>query len=349
VAERSGDTPHETQETTATVPSSEEASLSENVSAVPTSEETEAQDPISSETKNAEPDSTNGEDAEDTTGNAAPQTKPCPYCNATLRADVITCRFCGRDLVAQHATRLVLSNDTWNTDIPQWLIEAEQKAYRRRQLWLKFQRLQWPIVCGIIGIATILIFWRVINPPPDPNQQVRVLPRFPLREGSTPTPQPTSQPTPTPTPDNSAVAGFEATKPTPTPAATPRPESSATPEPTPTPLFSSSPIKVDRGPAIVTTAQEIAAEFQDYRSIADDKYNGQDVRVTGSIRSIDTTSNSPFILLSTTGNRPPVKCLLKATEKDKLARLRPGKLGQFRGVCEGAFLEVILSDCVIEF
>lgn len=277
----------------------------------------------------------------------APATRECPYCQKIIRADALACRFCGHDLVAAHPTKLVLSQQTWNTDIPQWLIDEDQKAQRRQQLIRKIQKLQWPIVVTIISVSVLAILWRVMFPPLAPQDRVRVLPRAGQTEASpTAMPAPTSRPTATPTPNS--LGGFAAPA-TPTPAAASRTISETRPSTSPSLHTESEATTSDPGPDIVTTAQDIAAEFQDARSRAEDKYNGLDVRVSGIIRQIDTSGVSASILFATTGKRPPVKCLLKPSERAKLARIKPGKLAQLRGTCEGAFLEIILTDCVIEF
>jgi glutaredoxin len=297
----------------------------------------------------AEPPAETPSDASQPAPDNAPATRECPYCHETIRADALACRFCGHDLVAAHPAKVVLSQETWNTDIPQWLLDVEQKAQRRRQIIRQIQSLQWPAVIVLLSAAVLAILWRIVFPPAPASDQVRVLPRY-GRANDAPSPAPSPTPRASATPSPASLGGFAASAtptPTPLPAATPEPSASAA-----APSFSSAPadtgIVGDSGPAIVTTAQEIAAEFQDMRAIAEDKYNGQDIRVTGTVKRIDTTGNMPFILLGTVGGRPPIKCLLKPSEKAKLARVKPGKVAQVRGICEGAFLEVILADSVIE-
>jgi glutaredoxin len=276
----------------------------------------------------------------------APATRECPYCHKTIRADILVCRFCGHDLVATRPTKLVLSQETWNTDIPQWLIDEDQKAQRRQQLIRKLQRLQWPTVVTILSVAVLAILWRVIFPPPAPQDQVRTLPRYGRANSAPPeTPAPTATPTP------HSLGGFAATD-SPPPTATAQTPSGQAPSTASS--FSSAPDTASTttsapGPDIITTAQDIAAEFQDARSLAEDKYNGLNIRVSGIIRRIDTSGVSASVLFATVGKRPPVKCLLKPSERAKLTRMKPGQLAQLRGTCEGAFLEVILTDCVIEF
>jgi hypothetical protein len=306
---------------------------------------------LSEASETSSPDApTSAASDEDAPTENRPATKPCPYCNEIIRADAVTCRFCGHDLVAAHPTKLVLSNDTWNTDVPQWLLDVEQKALRRRQFIRKLQQLQWPVVVTIISLAVGAIIFRVLFPPTAPEDKVRVLPRYPKATAS-PSPVAAGRPSATPSPSTSSLGGFSTTETgattSPTPGASPL--ATPTPEATSTPMFSSAPPPSDASPAIVTTAKDIAEEFQSARAIADDKFNGQSIRVTGDVRSIDTTSPSPFVILTTGAKLPPVKCILKLSEKANLARLKPGRLAQLRGTCEGAFLEVILSDCVIEF
>jgi hypothetical protein len=44
---------------------------------------------------------------ENATPQSVPATKLCPYCDMTLDGQAVTCRYCGRDLYAENAARIV--------------------------------------------------------------------------------------------------------------------------------------------------------------------------------------------------------------------------------------------------
>lgn len=301
--------------------------------------------------------------AGETTENGAPQQEtqfaPCPYCGEQIRADAVTCRFCKRDLHDPNAPRLVLDESTWNTQVPEWMREVERKALARRLLIRKIRRNSWKIVAAILAPIVLVILWRVTHMPPDPHEEAwreaalrgrrkpaNVTPVAPVPIVATaPTPKPVlTTPTPAPTetlrPEASATPFVEAS---PAEVATPTPTEQKTSSTDTASVIGASASSL---PAYDLHAEDLSREFVEARQIAEDKYVGETLRVTGLVRSIDRTGNVPTFLV---GNEKPfVKCLLATGDKKTLALLRPNMQVAVHGRCDGAFVEVLLSDCTIE-
>lgn len=305
----------------------------------------------------------------------APTTRDCPYCARTLDIRAVTCRFCGRDLYAENAMKIVLTSEEWDTNVPQWMIEAENKMLERKKLFKRIRKQSWRVVLGIIALGVTIIVWRLLTAPPEPHQQMLAVrdtgliarPATPLAA----TPAPPATPAPTiPSLSQSAVASAFGSD------INPRggnpiddnaedisnlPDNGPAPEPTPntTEPESTVPTNEPASPAanvdltqseyeIHINAEDLAAEFEEARTFADDKYLGQRVQITGELKTIDTTTKVPYVVFNT-GRRNTIKCLLKPEARKQLYRVKPGKLVSIRGKCDGAFLDIVISDCEFLF
>lgn len=243
--------------------------------------------------------------------------------------------------------------------------DAEAKALKRWLFLKKLRRYQWHVFGVMVACGFLAILWRIVFAPPDPHEQG--LPVKPATQ--TGAEQAAVQPG-TAAPDSAPVASIRNPEPGTDPdaggestvAATlsgetgesePVAEKSAAPQVasalgTELPPSDTEPERPADVAAIVVTAVDLATEFQEYRAFAEDKYFGETVRVRGRIARIDTTTANPYLILET-GKRPPVRCLLTQTARKKLYRIKPGLEVELRGVCDSAFLEIILSDCNFVF
>ena len=294
--------------------------------------------------------------APETTPSPSP-TKECRYCNQTLRADAVTCRFCGRDQFSANASKLTLSPLEWNTRVPQWMMDEEDRLKRRWLFWKKVRKMQWQIVGVLLACGLTVIIWRLFTAPSDTYQPLQVSQRADRRTRRTApatveTPVTISSPSATAAPSSEATplsSAVVASPPAPAPATNSSESATVktpptTSEPKSDTVATVTPDSGSDDPAISLEAADLAGEYQDHRAFAEDKFNGRVVKVSGQIKQIDTSGNSAFILFMT-GTRPPVKCFLKPSSKKELYRLKPGKLASLRGTCDGAFLEIIVSDC----
>jgi hypothetical protein len=99
-------------------------------------------------------------------------------------------------------------------------------------------------------------------------------------------------------------------------------------------------------PAYDLPVEILAQEFQLARAAAEDQYLGQTLRLTGTVHTIDRTGNTPTFLMG--NSKPYIKCLVPPQSREALSRLRPGSVATVRGKCEGAFIEILITEIVIE-
>lgn len=277
-----------------------------------------------------------------------PGTRECPFCGKILREDAVTCRYCKRDLYSADGARMVLPEGEWNTKIPQWMIDEESRLYQRWIFWKKVRKYQWHIVGGILACLGLVIVVRLLTAPPEPHKR-SLIGAEPKPAPSVPTATPSARVATLPSPAASAIPSVSPTASpdtTPSPASTPSEPEGASVASTLGGGAVATPAPAESGEDdIVMDAKDLAAEFEQHRVFAEDKFNGRMIRVSGDVKTIDTSGNTAFILLRT-DSHPPVKCLLSPAGKQELYRIKPGKSVTLRGTCDGAFLEILISDCV---
>ena len=112
----------------------------------------------------------------------------------------------------------------------------------------------------------------------------------------------------------------------------------------------------DRKPADVadiiaaekTTAFNLLKAFEDSEPIANKKYAGNIIEVTGTISSIyneaDTIVN---VLLETGDPLHTINCALATKEISGIKKYKPGQSITIKGHCTGFLLDVELNRCVI--
>lgn len=285
-----------------------------------------------------------------------PTSKSCPYCNKTLDVRAVTCRYCGRDLYSENAMKIVLTSEEWDTNVPQWMIDEENKMLAQKRLLKRIRKQSWRVVAGVIFLGVGVIVWRLLTAPPEPHQQLLSVRTQPLvvpkaTPQSTPTPEPVTSST-----EASSLASALGAAPsshedvTPSPEPTPSSEpDTGTPSSEPSALSSTdNPTASESAYEINVTAEDLVTEFEESRSFADEKYMGQELRIAGELKTIDTTTKVPYVLFDT-GKHNNIKCLLKPEAKKQLRRVKPGKYVVIRGKCDGAFLDIVISDCEFLF
>lgn len=269
-------------------------------------------------------------------------TKPCPNCGKMLRQSAVTCRFCRRDLSNPHAPPLLLSADDWETEVPAWVIERERRQSQRQRTVSRLSELQWSLMClslvGLIGC----FWWRLALLPPPPPQPARVasFPSTRPRPTATPSPVPiptvpeieTARVSAWPTPPAPTVASLEASKPSGIHYELPK----ATPAPP----------RDDRQPGRLVDIDTLVADYVDRHDEADEKYTGNLLQVQGVVKAKGVTvSGTPYITLGVRGYDMGVKCLFDGKYRLDLKQVHVGDGKMVRGQCDGAFVDISLSDC----
>jgi hypothetical protein len=266
-------------------------------------------------------------------GGAAGTEKTCPNCGAAVSATAVTCRACRRDLANPEAPPLVLSEDAWDTEVPDWMVENEQRAAARRQAVSRLSEMQWSLLC--LGTTTLIGFltWRlaVMPPPPMPpkpkTEPVRVATtqHFPVINA-------TETPEPTPTPE--ALPSVTVVLPTPFP----EPANVPTPDPTPPPI--------DRLPGIQVSATDLVSEYQNNRLAAGQRYGDNLLSITGIVKATGVNASKiPYVVLDGDSSDVNVKCFFDGPQKLDRKKVEVGTSVVIRGICNGAFVDINLSEC----
>jgi hypothetical protein len=244
--------------------------------------------------------------------------------------------------------------------------DAEAKAQRRWLFFKKIRRYQWHFVGLIVACGIIAILWRVVAGPPEPHQQrLEVQPQNRTATETTENPN-------FPVPGRSVALESRLSG---NPPEEPNVSSNSVEEINPSESQSTSEalqgglggissgisdgissetfeaelenaesIGNFREPGLIVRADGISEEFERYRSFANDKYVGQIVQITGDVKQIDTSTKVPYVILKT--RKPPqIRCLLSAAAKEALYKIKPGMRVTLRGTCDGAFTELIISEC----
>lgn len=94
-------------------------------------------------------------------------------------------------------------------------------------------------------------------------------------------------------------------------------------------------------PALSINSSLLVADFEGDENIANSKYLGKIIEVTGKITEKDSVS----IILKAT-DLAGVNC---AMDKNyKIDHLKEGQQVKIKGICTGILMDVVLVDCVIE-
>ena len=96
---------------------------------------------------------------------------------------------------------------------------------------------------------------------------------------------------------------------------------------------------------VYSDAKTLTGDYDNNAVSADASYKGRIIEVTGVVDKIDTLLGKPSVTL-----RGSASSLVQCDFNDDtgLAGLSPGQTVKVKGHCNGAFIRVAMSDCVID-
>jgi len=102
---------------------------------------------------------------------------------------------------------------------------------------------------------------------------------------------------------------------------------------------------IQQEPAISITASELIAAYDENEVTADGKYKNKNLEVTGTIASIGSGINDPYIVLRDGDSYIGVQCYFE--NQSKLAELKKGDQITIKGIGKGKLLNVNVEKCKI--
>lgn len=94
------------------------------------------------------------------------------------------------------------------------------------------------------------------------------------------------------------------------------------------------------------TATELFSDFEANETTANTKYLDKIIDLEGEIQSVSETANKTSITLEAGGILGGVICQLDESQSHKRASFKAGEMVQFRGICTGMLMDVVLVRCV---
>ena len=103
---------------------------------------------------------------------------------------------------------------------------------------------------------------------------------------------------------------------------------------------------IQQEPAISITAKELIAEYDENEIVADEKYKNKNLKITGTITSIGSGINDPYIVLRDGESYLSVQCYFDKNQS-KLTELKKGDQITIKGIGKGKILNVNVGKCKI--
>jgi len=102
--------------------------------------------------------------------------------------------------------------------------------------------------------------------------------------------------------------------------------------------------------AYCVTAQQLVDEYNANRAVADRKYKGRVLQVSGTVTTIsEDVMNHVFITLCTDkSGLDCVQCYFADSERARIADLRRRQPVQVKGLCDGKRMDVSLNGCELQ-
>jgi hypothetical protein len=101
-------------------------------------------------------------------------------------------------------------------------------------------------------------------------------------------------------------------------------------------------------PDYVIDVSSLVGEFSQDENSATTKYVDKVLEVTGSVLSIEPTSDSTMnITLSAENQMTGVICSFKNVSDPSSQNIKEGEILKVRGVCSGMLMDILLNNCVI--
>ena len=94
------------------------------------------------------------------------------------------------------------------------------------------------------------------------------------------------------------------------------------------------------------TAKDLIAAFDNDEVIANEKYTGKVITVSGTVAQVQTeTADQITVFLASNDPLSSVTCSFYKDEVTQVKDLQPGQKVSIKGVCTGKLMDVVLNKC----
>jgi len=98
--------------------------------------------------------------------------------------------------------------------------------------------------------------------------------------------------------------------------------------------------------AYTLTADELFTAFEENESMANEKYLGKVIEVSGTINEIEKTDNGQLVLLlSCSSPMGGIRCTFESKQDQVSKQVSQGSVCTIKGKCSGMLMEVVLDNC----
>ena len=97
---------------------------------------------------------------------------------------------------------------------------------------------------------------------------------------------------------------------------------------------------------LTMSSVELFKQFEEDESAANTQFLDKIVAVSGKIMDISKTEDAISVTLESEGDFGGVICQLDETAKHKRTDFKVGELANFKGVCTGMLMDVVMVRCV---
>lgn len=98
--------------------------------------------------------------------------------------------------------------------------------------------------------------------------------------------------------------------------------------------------------AYTLTADELFTAFEENESMANEKYLGKVIEVSGTINEIEKTDNGQLVLLlSCSSPLGGIRCTFESKQHQVSKQVSQGSACTIKGKCSGMLMEVVLDNC----
>jgi len=94
------------------------------------------------------------------------------------------------------------------------------------------------------------------------------------------------------------------------------------------------------------TSEELFTAFDENETIANEKFLGKVIEVSGEVTGIEKTENGPLvILLSASSPMGGIRCTFETNQENVSEKVTTGSTHTVKGKCSGMLMEVVLDNC----
>lgn len=104
---------------------------------------------------------------------------------------------------------------------------------------------------------------------------------------------------------------------------------------------------VNRKPSEEISAVALLQAFEQDEKVAEDRFLGKTIEVSGQVQSIDTNTEKTTITLDTGDPISAIVCEMNNNLKTDFSQIMEGQDLALKGECSGKLMDIILVNCVM--